>query len=198
MTDIVDWMSRGFALVFCLLLLWRALVLVLPAHVRETPLIVLWATLGSGIIWLLLLGYDWAYPVATSLYVTNGSGTSYDITIDGEAFCIPPSSYQHLTWRRSFPTQILAGRAGQTGRIRYQIGKGIWFVNVAPVPISADVINYSTVTAGWDAFGVSTQGSTKFTVSGGTPFRLFSESSADKLQAVNEEMTEQSLDGHCK
>jgi hypothetical protein len=192
--DLLDWVTyiAGGGLVF----LTGALGFLYLSGAAERDITPLWGLgfvvcgviLGGSLVW------DRLFPIDTIVYVANGGTTPRQVRIGDEVRCLPGKSYDDFRWRFGAPDAVIVGAGA--GNARYPIGKGTWFINTAPQPVSADMY-YGSDRIDNDAVTANSSGAIHIDSHYGRPVRMFSQLNFDRVYGVAGDVVQRSDSGAC-
>ena len=152
---------------------------------KDTMPIFRYGVIVAGLAWLVLLIVDYAEPVQTVAYIANSTGRTYQVNAGDERFCLPGYSYARLSWRVE-PPKTVEVLPPDAPRFANAIGKGTWLINVAPSPVSIDVINYDEEDINPNDTAVKTAGVTHLSLKNGQPYRFYSQLPGDRVQVADD------------
>ncbi|HEY1722298.1 MAG TPA: hypothetical protein VGG27_13730 [Magnetospirillaceae bacterium] len=139
---------------------------------------------------------DWIVPIETTIYLANGSDIAHEVVIGGETICLPGKSYDSFHWRLDSPTQITI-RSENNERDQYPIGKGTWLINTSTILVSADMYQEDGMGISYDAMTAQSRGAIHVSSNLGKPFRMFSQSSFDRVYDPSGDVQRRSHTGPC-
>ena len=193
--DYLDWITYGAG--GALGVLTGILALSRLSGSAERDIAPIWQSgfiLSSGILALALV-LGWIFPITTVVYVANGGEAPRQVRMGDEVLCLPAKSFENFAWRFSPPDAVVVG--GEPNREeRYPVGKGTWFINTAPIPVSADMY-YGSDSVVFDALNASSSGVIRVDSRYGRPFRMFSQSGFDRVYSTDGDILRRSIDGPC-
>lgn len=178
--DAIDFLSNGLAVIFFGSLAVLGYAKLNISGNADTAPIFRVVTAVAGLGWLVFMTLDWVLPVKTVLYVANTGDLPYQIHAGGDGFCLPAKSWERLSWRFDPPTKVATAAADGSRSVTDTIGKGTWFINVAPTPLSVDVINYDQEEISQDRILASSAGTFHLQLKG-EPYRLYSQLPVDRV-----------------
>jgi hypothetical protein len=195
--DILDWVMYAAGTAFGLLTL--GLGLSRASAFTERDVNPLWwlGFIVFGAILAVSLIVDWILPVETTIYLANGGTTAREVLFDDRPICLPAKSYDDFRWRLGTPNTVtVVGDAEQKAH-RYKIEKGTWFINTSEVMVSADMYSDDATSIAYDALSSPSNGVMHVGGRLGRPFRMFSQSSLDRIYSPSGDIVRRSSSGPC-
>jgi hypothetical protein len=151
----------------------------------------------SGAVLAITLIVDWIFPIDTTVYLVNGSTHAREVLIDSRAVCMPPKSYDRFQWRVSPPDQVtVVGENGDHSGV-FKISKGTWLINASSTVVSADMYDSRGPAIDYDALSSPARAVMRVDGRYGKPFRMFSQSSFDRVYSADGDVLERSISGPC-
>lgn len=195
--DVVDWVMYVSGGAFGLLTLGLGLSRLSAFTERDiNPIWWLGFIVFGGLLALSLI-VDWMIPIRTTIYLANGSKIAREVHIDNRVLCLPAKSYDDFRWRIDSPSTVtVIGKDGQNN-IAYKITTGTWFINTSPVFVSADMYDRRSPTIDYDALAAASSGAMHVDGRYGKPFRMFSQSSFDRVYSASGDVLQDSDSGPC-
>ena len=196
--DIVNWVMYVAGGAFGLLTLGMGFSRLSAFTERDiNPMWWLGFILSGGVLAIALI-VDWFFPVSTIIYLANGSDTAHEVHIDDRIVCIPAKSYDALEWRIEQPTHVTVVGAQGTRDEAYRVVKGTWFINVSPATVSADMYSDDNMSINFDALFTRSNMAVHLDGRYGKPFRMFSQSSFDRIYSPEGDIQKGSQSGPCE
>jgi hypothetical protein len=194
--DWLDWIVRGTGLTFGLLIVAFGFSRV--SSFAERDISPLWWFVFSlvGPVWVIALVAGWVLPIATTVYLANGSKEPLPARIGKDQICIPAKSYDGFSWRLSTPETVIVGGGESGPEQSYSVGKGTWFINLSPIIVTADMYE-SSGSIILDALLSDQQGAIHVNSRLGRPSRMFSQSPLDRFYSPEGDIVRDSVAGPC-